>query len=990
MKKLMTLLVALVIAIALIPAVFAADTIITSQPVDVVAPLGSYAEFTVEAADAASYQWQYHAAGATEFANCGGTFGGVKTATLSVFSKAAREGMVFRCIVKDAAGNEYISDEATLTTSSIFAAGPADETVMLGSRANFTFELAEGVDPDSIKIQWQYHIPGQDPNYWPNCTPFTMGYNQTTLNVIAAEKRQGFTYRVRVTDAEGNKFFSSAYFTPAVLTVDVPSPYAITVQPADAISNNGAKVSFHVETQGEGLKYQWYYHRDINKTGGQYYWVKMNAADAKTATLSVFGHTKNASGTITTNRDGWYYQCEITDADGYIYTTQPARLWVTTASVVASPESYYGPTGAKVTYSATVDGEYEDVTWQFSSNGGKTYNKSSAAVTKTVDGTKTTFSIKVDATAARNGYLYRIVVKDKTPEREFKDGVTVGKYLFYSEPGALIIDSGNAVTITTNPESVTVEEGETATFTGAATGDAVTLQWWVKAADSEDWYILVGETSETLTVEGIEANNGKSYKLVATDFGGNTAESAAAVLELNAELVLTPNAIPGTATTKTIAAGATKTYTVNAGACNMIIESETVTVAYNGTTYEPIDGVVTVPLEFVNPRLGTSNVVDITNTGDAAAVYTVKFEYPLGSMENPEEITDLSFFYAEQPANDTDGYNFKWTAPEDGTFTLNLQCYAEGADYNAYVTVGYTQYNWAEEAVDGILTFDVEAGEEVLINAFVLSQYEIDEDWNVVVDEEGNPVVVYNPESSIYLYATFVSGSEAYPYDLSPESVPGSAVTNEIAAGEGEYYTTTASGTVVTFNSQNVEVEYEGETYTAANGVVSFYVEGGFDPMTRMPKPIVFKFTNVGTAAAAFTANYSYPAGHSENPDALVIGDNTASFEQGDEPYYYTWTANAAGTVTVTVSAENGWFFCVNNLTANTYGDNNYYTDDPQVNTVELAVEAGDVLQVIVSSYDADMWGSVDGSVTVNFAFDSLINEDIEIPLPGQPEDGEE
>ena len=991
MKKLVMLLIALVIAVALIPAVFAAETAITSQPVDVTAPCGSDAEFSVVAEGATSYQWQYLSTAAdAEWKNCADTFVGAKSANLKVFVKTAREGYQFRCVVK-ANGAEYISDAATLTTSSIFASGPVDETVMLGSRANFTFTLAEGVDASSVKIQWQYHIPGQDPNYWPNCTPFTMGYNATTLNVIAAEKRQGFTYRVRVTDKEGNKYFSHVNFEPAVLTVDVPSPYAITQQPADAISNNGAKVSFHVETQGEGLKYQWYYHRDINKTGGQYYWVKMSAADAKTATLSVLGHTKNASGAITTNRDGWYYQCEITDANGYIYTTQPARLWVTTASVVASPESYYGPTGAKITYSATVDGEYEDVTWQFSSNGGKTYNKSSAAVTKTVDGTKTTFSIKVDATAARNGYLYRIVVKDKTPERTFKDGVTVGKYLFYSEPGALIIKSGNPVTITENPVDATIEEGQTATFTAAATGDQVTLQWYVKAADSDAWYMLVGETGNTLTVEGIEANNGKSYKLVATDFGGNTAESAAATLELDAgELILAPATIPGTAETKKIPAGETKTYTVQAGAVDMIIESEDVVVTYNGVEYYPIDGAVRVYLEFVNPRLGTSNVVDITNNGAEAAKYTVKFEYPLGSMENPEVVTDLSFFYAPQAEGDTDGYNFIWTAPEAGKLTLALSNYAEGAVYNAYITVGYKQYNWAEESVDGVLVIDVAEGDEVMINAFTVSQYAIDEEtWEVILDDEGNPVVVYNPESSVYINGSFVNGSINFPYDLSPVEVPGTATTNEIEAGAGEYYTTQASGTVITFNTQNVTVEYEGVVYEAQNGVVSLYVEGGFDPLTWENKPIVFKVTNIGTAAASFTASYSYPVGTPENPDTLNLGTSTQEFEAGDAEYVYTWTANDKGTLTVNISGTNGWFYVVNNLTTWQYSDWMYSTDEGN-ETYSIEVEAGDVIQIQFMSWDADAYGSSDGSVTLNVDFDSLVNEGIEIPLPGMPEDGEE
>lgn len=981
MKKLMTLLVVLVIAIALIPAIFAADTVITSQPVDVTAPCASTAEFSVVAEGATAYQWQYlKNTEDAEWTNCpASSFGGVKTATLSVYVKPAREAYQFRCVVNTADG-EYISNAATLTTSSIFASGPVDETVKLGSRANFHFEVAEGVDLSDCKVLWQYQIT--EGGAWWNNTPFTMGYNTQTLNVIAAEKREGFKYRVRIIDAEGNRYYSSEIADPAVLSVDVPFPYAIVEQPKDAYAYGSDKVQFHVETQGEGLTYAWWYDKDIN---GNFNDVQLGTTEGcKTDTLTI------AAKTGSTDRNGWYYYCKITDPNGYEYTSGYGRLLTFTAKITDQPDSALVPSGQTVTYSVTVEGEYDSYRWELKKPADSAYNATSGkgTVVNNDDGT-TTFIYTIQATAARNGYSYRLRLLDKTGDRGLSDGTT-GKIYLYSEPAWLLVDDGVAATITENPTDVSVEEGQTATFTAAATGVVVTNQWYVKLADSDAWYALPGETGTSLTVVGTEANSGNSYKMVATDAKGNVAESTAATLEVICELVLTPDAIPGTATTKTVPAGATRTYTVNAGACNMIIESETVTVAYNGTTYEPVDGVVTVPLAFVNPMFGTFNTVDITNTGDAAAVYTVKFEYALGSMENPEEITDLSFFYAEQPAGDTDGYYFKWTAPEAGTFTLSLSCYAEGADYNAYVTVGYTQYNWAEESVDGVLTIDLAAGDEVIINAFVVSAYEIDADWNVVYDSEGNPVVVYNPEASIYLNATFVSGSADYPYDLSPETIPGSAVTNEIAAGEGEYYTTTASGTVVTFKSQNVTVEYEGTTYTASNGVVSLYVEGGMDPMTRMPKPIVFKVNNIGETAATFTASYAYPVGHSENPDTLVIGDNTVTYEAGDEPYYYTWTANDKGTVTITVSSETGWFYSVNNLTNGTYGDNNYYDADPVVSTVTLSVEAGETIQVIVSSYDSAQWGSVDGSVTVNFAFDSLVNEDIEIELPGQEGDGEE
>ena len=544
--------------------------------------------------------------------------------------------------------------------------------------------------------------------------------------------------------------------------------------------------------------------------------------------------------------------------------------------------------------------------------------------------------------------------------------------------------------IVTQPTAQTAALGANAEFIVVANGDELTYQW--QTLVGEAWVDIADATAATLSVTASEENDGTQYKCVITDKHGEsvTSEVAALTVEYPQGHMYNPHVInvmgmPYACQTGEIAAGATYYASISNGfsAPNMVIENANVNVIYNGETYAPVDGVVTVPLA---PSSRMPNNVEIVNKGAEAASYTLTFEYPLGSMENPEIVTDLSFFYAPQAEGDTDGYYFKWTAPEAGILTLSLSNYAEGADYNAYVTVGYAQYNWSEEAVEGVLTIDVAEGDEVIINAFTISQYKIDENWNVVYDEEGNPIIVYNPESSVYINGGFVNGGINYPYDLSPMDVPGSAVTNVIEAGASEYYTTTASGTVITFNTQDITVEYEGVVYEAQNGAVSFYVEGGFDPMTRMPKPIVFKVTNIGENAVAFTANYTYPVGHSENPDTLVIGENVSTFEQGDEPYYYTWTAEETGKVTITISAKNGWFYCVNNLTKGTYGDNHYYYEDPVVDTVEIDVEAGEQIQVIVSSFDSELWGSCDGSVTVTVEPDVVIEE----VLPEDPIDGEE
>ena len=47
--------------------------------------------------------------------------------------------------------------------------------------------------------------------------------------------------------------------------------------------------TFHVDTQGEGLTFQWQYHKGVDKSGPEYYWITMGStAGCKTDTTPHF------------------------------------------------------------------------------------------------------------------------------------------------------------------------------------------------------------------------------------------------------------------------------------------------------------------------------------------------------------------------------------------------------------------------------------------------------------------------------------------------------------------------------------------------------------------------------------------------------------------------------------------------------------------------------------------------------------------------------
>ena len=375
--------------------VLEAPLAITAQPANQTVELGKQATFAVAVNKTAkAYRWQYSKDGGNTWLSATSAMTGYKSDTLTLEATKARNGYLLRCKVTDQNGNEIYSDAALLTVedSVTFVAHPQPETVKLGNRAAFTV-AAEG----EIKAyQWQYQIVENGP--WWNCTQYTQGYNTTELNVIAAELRQGFLYRCRITDSFGNKYYSET----AELTVDIPATYAVLSQPKDTWVMPGRTTTFHIDTQGEGLTYQWEYHKGVDKTGPEYYWIAMGSTTGcKTDTLTIAG----ISG--STNRDGWAYRCVVTDPNGYIYTTDYAFLYVASAQIDSQPEDVNAVPGTNAVFTVETSGEVVSYQWQYSKDGGKSwYNSSSATQGYNTD------TLTVGATAARNGFTYRCKITD--------------------------------------------------------------------------------------------------------------------------------------------------------------------------------------------------------------------------------------------------------------------------------------------------------------------------------------------------------------------------------------------------------------------------------------------------------------------------------------------------------------------------------------------------------------------------------------------------
>jgi hypothetical protein len=241
-------------------------------------------------------------------------------------------------------------------------------------------------------------------------------------------------------------------------------------------------------------------------------------------------------------------------------------------TIVTSPISQTVVSGTSVTLSATAMGyPVPTVQWQQSTNGSNWSNISGA--------TSPSYTIS-GATNSQNGYQYRAVFRN-----------TLGS----ATTAAATLTVQYAPTVTTNPANATVNAGQTATFTTAATGNpAPTVQWQVSTDGGASFTPIAGATSTTLTVSGTTAGqSGSLYRAVFTNSIGSITTTGA---RLAVRYAPTVGSSP---TSQTVNAGQSVTFT--AAATGNPAPTVQWQVSINGgTTWTPISGATGTTLRLTN------------------------------------------------------------------------------------------------------------------------------------------------------------------------------------------------------------------------------------------------------------------------------------------------------------------------------------------------------------------------------------------------------
>ncbi len=454
---------------------------IEMQPLNVNTTAGSNVQFTVSAiGDGLSYQWQVCEAGKTAWKDSPAT--GNKTAILTIPATASRDGYQYRCIIKNKAG-KTTSNPATLTVTGVkpkIAAHPSNVTAAAGSGSTTFKVTATG---SGLSYQWQYLAPGGS---WKN-SPAT-GNKTATLTVPATADRNGYKYRCIVTNSGG-----SVTSNAATLTVTGGKP-TITTQPSNVTAAAGSgNATFKVAASGSGLSYQW----QVSTNGGTT-WSNSPATGNKTATLSV---------PVTADRNGYKYRCNVTNSGGTT-TSSAATLTVTGGKPVIStqPANAQAKAGTNVTFKVVATGSGLTYQWQVCEAGKTTWKDSPATGNQTA-------TLTVPATASRNGYKYRCIVKNS-------GGTTT------SSAATLTV-----LAITTQPKDKLVSAGGSTTFTVAATGTGLTYQWQVSTNGGSSWSDSPADGNKTaaLTIPVTSSRNGYKYRCI-VKMGSLSVTSTAATL----------------------------------------------------------------------------------------------------------------------------------------------------------------------------------------------------------------------------------------------------------------------------------------------------------------------------------------------------------------------------------------------------------------------------------------------------------------------------
>jgi hypothetical protein len=653
---------------------------ITTQPVSRTVTVGQTAAFSVTAAGTGTltYQW----------AKNGTVINGATSASyMTPAAVASDNGASFTVTVTGNAGT-MASNAALLAVNAApsITTQPVSQTVAAGQTGTFSV-AATGTA--TLTYQWAKNgtaISG------------ATAASYTTAATVAGDSGSSFT--VTITNS-----LSSVTSNAATLTVTVPP--SINSQPANQSVIAGQTATFTVAATGSGtLSYQWKKNGTVisGATGASYTTPATVTGDSGstftvTVTSSVSSMTSNAA-TLTVTA--------VPVAPSF--TTQPAGQTVTagqtaTFSVTATGTATLtyqwakngtaisGATAASYTTPATLAGDSGSSFTVTVTNSISGVTSNAATLTVNVPPSITTQPLSQTVTAGQPATFTVAATGSGTLSYQWKKNgtaITGATAASYTTPATVVGDNGvsftvtvtdmatnvtsNAATltvntppsITTQPGNQTVNAGQTATFSLAASGTATLTYQWKKNGTA-----ISGATAASYTTPAtVAGDSGSSFTVTVTN-SISSVTSNAATLTVNV-----PPSITTQPLSQTVTSGQTATFTVTA--------TGTGTLAYqwkkNGTA--------------ITGATAASFTTPATVAGDNGASFTVTVTGNAGNVTSSAAIltVNVSPNITSQPASQTvtAGQTSTFSVTATGTATLTYQWTKNGNAIAGATAASYT------------------------------------------------------------------------------------------------------------------------------------------------------------------------------------------------------------------------------------------------------------------------------------------------------------
>ena len=552
---------------------------ITSQPTNTTGAVGGTSSFGVAAttsdndAGDITYQWQVSITNGASWSDVSEGTGGTTTTYTTPTLTTAYDTYQYRCVLSCAGATSIPSNAATLqveTVTVVVSSQPSDATVNEGQTATFTtlggvtmspvggnaasssFEVDQFDTPSSgggeeasgmsshtpgVTYQWEQTNDG-DKFITVTVGVDTVGGQSTGvfyllgLERVALSAWRGRTYTFDQSDPSNANYNNQHH--PLMLSTGSDGDHnghghyntGVTYK-LDGVSVTMAN---YVSGFTSATTRQVIWDIPTNATGTLYYWCHfhtgqgnaLNTADSNWNTVAGATSASYTTG-LTTYADDHQdsYRCKIdaVGASASAYTNEVDLTVLRTFSITAQPSNATANEGATASFTvaATSSSGTPTYQWERSDDGGSNYTSVAGA-------TSATYTTPTLVFANDNLDRYRAVVS------LFGSAAPIT-----SSHGELTVL--RVISISTQPNSTAVIEGNTATFTIVAsiTSDVLSYQWQKSTNSGANWVEINGANSASYTTPATvyPTTPAEQFRCVLSNTNATTVTSDAATLTVN-------------------------------------------------------------------------------------------------------------------------------------------------------------------------------------------------------------------------------------------------------------------------------------------------------------------------------------------------------------------------------------------------------------------------------------------------------------------------